>query len=135
LARAAGAHYTRYADDLAFSGGPAFGRALENFQHAVAKIASEEGFALNPTKTRIMPASACQRVTGLLVNQHCNTPRQAYDTLKATLHNCARHGPNDQNPTNEPDLRAHLAGRIAWMAHINPARGEKLYTLFDAIKW
>jgi hypothetical protein len=135
LANAAGAHYTRYADDLAFSGGPEFSRAIPNFQYAVAKIIAAEGFSLNPAKTRIMPASTRQRVTGILVNQHCNTARQDYDALKATLHNCARHGPATQNPAQRPDLRAHLAGRIAWMAQINPARGEKLYALFDKVGW
>jgi hypothetical protein len=135
LARAAGAHYTRYADDLAFSGGPQFSRAFPNFQHAVTKITAAEGFSLNPAKTRLMPASTRQRVTGILVNQHCNTGRQAFDNLKATLHNCAQNGPEAENHTAEPDWRAHLTGRIAWMAHINPARGEKLYALFDQVKW
>jgi hypothetical protein len=135
LARAAGAHYTRYADDLAFSGGAPFARGLDNFRYAVGKIVAEEGFALNQAKTRLMPASARQRVTGILVNRHCNIPRQDFDALKATLHNCARDNPAAQNRESTPDFRAQLAGRIAWMAHINPARGEKLYALFDRIRW
>jgi hypothetical protein len=135
LASAAGAHYTRYADDLAFSGDENFGRRLDNFRHAVARITAAEGFALNHAKARTMPASARQLVTGILVNRHCNTSRQDFDRLKATLHNCARANPAAQNLAQTPDFRAHLAGRIAWQAHINPARGQKLYALFDQINW
>jgi retron-type reverse transcriptase len=135
LAKAAGAHYTRYADDLAFSGDESFVRRLENFRHAVAKITTAEGFALNHAKTRTMPASARQLVTGILVNRHCNTGRADFDRLKATPHNCARVTPAAQNLDQTADFRAHLAGRIAWQAHINPARGAKLYALFDAITW
>ena len=45
LARAAGASYTRYADDLVFSGGDTFARSIARFPTHVAAIALEEGFA------------------------------------------------------------------------------------------
>ena len=33
------------------------------------------------------------------------------------------------------DFRAHLLGRIAWVGALNPARGDRLRTAFDAIDW
>jgi hypothetical protein len=135
LARAAGANYTGYADDLAFSGPPEFARSLTRFSKAVETIAAEEGFSLNQAKTRVMPRHARQRITGITVNEHCNTPRAEFETLKAILHNCVLTGPEAQNRTLVPHFRAHLEGRIAWITQINPRRAEKLHTLFDRIDW
>jgi retron-type reverse transcriptase len=135
LASAAGANYTRYADDLAFSGDAAFANHIDRFRKAVATIVAEEGFALNPAKTRVMPRSTSQRVTGLVVNAHCNVPRADFDALKAVLHHCARSGPAGQNRAGVPDFRRHLDGRISWVEQINPPRGAKLRRLFERIAW
>ncbi len=134
-ARAAGACYTRYADDLVFSGGPEFARGVERFYIRVAAIVLEEGFAVHTRKTRIMPPSVSQRAAGIVLNAHPNLPRPAFDELKATLHNCVRHGPAGQNRAGLPDFHAHLAGRIAHWESINPARGQKLRREFDRIVW
>lgn len=135
LAAAAGACYTRYADDLAFSGGADFRRSLERFAVRVHAIAIEEGFAVNPRKTRRMSRSTRQRVAGVVVNSHPNVARDEYDRLKATLHNCVRHGPNPQNREGVADFRAHLQGRVAHVSALNPQRGARLRALFDAIDW
>jgi hypothetical protein len=76
-----------------------------------------------------------QRVTGAVINVHPNVARPAYDTLKATLHNCVRHGPGAENRAGHPDFRAHLAGRIAHVAMLNPARGARLQEMFERITW
>jgi RNA-directed DNA polymerase len=47
LAASAGATYTRYADDLAFSGGEDFDRRIERFSTHVAAILHEEGFTVH----------------------------------------------------------------------------------------
>jgi RNA-directed DNA polymerase len=101
----------------------------------VADIARDEGYLLNDRKTRIMRRSACQRVTGLVVNDHLNIPRAEYDALKATLHNCARNGPRAENRSNLPDFRAHLDGRVVWVENANRARGRRLRQMFEAIRW
>jgi RNA-directed DNA polymerase len=54
LAESAGARYTRYADDLAFSGDEEFEMRVGRFATHVAAILLEEGFAVNHRKTRIM---------------------------------------------------------------------------------
>jgi RNA-directed DNA polymerase len=135
LARAAGANYTRYADDLAFSGGDDFAGGLHRFGKAVETILQEEGFRLNAAKTRIMRRGERQRVTGIVVNEHCNVGRAEFDTLKATLFNCARTGPAAENRAGVPDYRSHLDGRVSWVEQINPPRGAKLRRLFERIDW
>jgi RNA-directed DNA polymerase len=135
LARAAGAHYTRYADDLVFSGGDAFARSIGRFPTHVAATVQEEGFAVQHHKTRVMRQGVRQRAAGVVINRATNMARDDYDRLKATLCNCVRLGPHEQNRDGVADFRAHLAGRIAHAKRLNPGRGQKLCDLFERIAW
>ncbi|MFN7924507.1 MAG: reverse transcriptase family protein [Bryobacteraceae bacterium] len=135
LATASGATYTRYADDLAFSGGDTFLRSAERFSTHVAMILDEEGFSVNHRKTRIMRRGVRQYLAGVVVNDHLNIVRHDFDTLKAVLTNCARHGPASQNRTGHPNFRMHLEGRISFVEMIHPARGAKLRAIFQSIPW
>ena len=129
------ARYTRYADDLTFSGDETFHAKVHKFLRAAGAIVRDAGYALNPAKTRIMPRHQRQTVTGIVVNDHLNIARDDFNTLKATLTNCVRNGPADQNREAHPDFRAHLDGRITWIERLNLRRGEKLRRLFEAIAW
>jgi RNA-directed DNA polymerase len=135
LARVYGAHYTRYADDLAFSGDHAFARKTSAFLIAVESITHDEGFLLNSRKTRVLRRGGCQRITGIVVNDHTNVPRPAYDELKAILYNCHKNGPDAQNRAGLRDFRAHLEGRVAWVEQVNALRGQRLRRIFDEIRW
>jgi hypothetical protein len=135
LARAAGVGYTRYADDLAFSGGERFGRIAKRFAAEVASIVQESGFALNHRKTRVMRRGVRQHLSGLVVNAKLNVRRDEFDRLKATLTNCVRRGPEDENRDGRPEFRAHLAGRVSYVESVNPARGARLRPLLEAIQW
>jgi RNA-directed DNA polymerase len=54
IARTIGATYSRYADDLAFSGDRALAGAVTRLEAYVARAARDEGFRLNHRKTRVM---------------------------------------------------------------------------------
>ena len=129
------ARYTRYADDLVFSGDRQFGRAAGRFITLAGTIALEEGFAINFRKTRVMSRGACQSVNGIVVNEKMNIPRSERDRLKALLHNCVRHGPSSQNRANLADFRAHLMGRLAHVKMITPLHGQRMERLFQQIIW
>jgi hypothetical protein len=135
LASAAGASYTRYADDLVFSGGDAFAQTITRFRTHVAAIALEEGFDVQHRKTRVMRQGVRQRAAGVVLNQKMNMTRRDYEELKAVLYNCVRHGPESQNRALATDFRAHLAGRIAHAVQLNPGRGARLARLFEQIAW
>jgi RNA-directed DNA polymerase len=129
------AKYTRYADDLAFSGGEEFKRGLERFSTHVAAILLEEGYGVNHRKTRIMRQGVRQRLAGLVANERMIVPRTDFDGLKATLNNCVRLGADTQNRKAHPRFRAHLDGRIGWVESANPAKGQRLRAIFDRIAW
>jgi RNA-directed DNA polymerase len=135
LARAAGAAYTRYADDLAFSGDEEFARRVERFAvHAMA-VAMEEGFSVHARKTRVMRQGVRQRLTGLVVNQRINVARDEFDRLKAVLTNCVRHGATSQNRKGHAAFREHLSGRVGFVESVNAVRGAKLRGVFERIVW
>jgi len=135
LAQSAGAVYTRYADDLAFSGDEDFARRAERFSTSVAAILLESGFAVNHHKTRIMRRGVRQKLVGLVTNQRLNVPRAEFDRLKATLTNCVRFGWQGQNRDRHADFRAHLSGRVSFFESVNAARGLRLRKLFNQIQW
>ncbi|OYW14482.1 MAG: reverse transcriptase, partial [Planctomycetales bacterium 12-60-4] len=131
----AGVTYSRYADDLLFSGNDAFGRTVKSFEVQVGAIALDEGFEVNFRKTRIMRRSTRQLAAGIVMNQRTNVRRDAYDQLKATLYNCATGSPAEQNRQSHANFRMHLLGKINWVKQLNPARGAKLAKIFAEIEW
>jgi hypothetical protein len=135
LARSSEAVYTRYADDLAFSGGEIFARCVDRFHIQAAAILSEEGFLVCHRKTRIMRTGVRQYLAGLVVNDRLNVVRKDFDTLKAILTNCVRHGAERQNREKHPAFRSHLEGRVSFVESVNPAKGKRLRRVFEKIEW
>jgi RNA-directed DNA polymerase len=135
LAETVGAIYTRYADDLVFSGDERFERRVDRFSTHVAAILQEEGFRVNFRKTRVMHRGVRQHLAGIVVNDHVNVLRPDFERLKAILTNCVRQGPLRQNRDAHADFRSHLQGRVAFVEMMNPARGERLRGLFNQIRW
>jgi hypothetical protein len=127
------ATYSRYADDLAFSG-PA-DLPAGTLRRVVAELVREEGFRVVPAKTSVRRRHERQLVTGVVVNASTNVERRSYDRLRAVLHDAAVHGPGHANRDGVPDFRAHLQGRVAWVAQLNPRRGRRLQAALDAIAW
>ena len=134
LAERFGAHYTRYVDDLTFSGGSELRSRSGRFLHLVDEVARAEGFALNPRKSRVLTSATRQALLGTVVNDHPTLPRGERDALRAVLHNCATHGWRTQS-RGRADFADHLRGRIAWAAGIDPALGARLLAAYGRIDW
>lgn len=135
LAKRVDCSYTRYADDLAFSGDARFASLLPRLLPRFGAIALEEGFALRHRKTRRMGQSQRQQLCGVVLNHSPSLPRAELRRLEATLTNCVRHGVAEQNRAGVPDFRAHLRGRVAWAVQLAPARAAHLQALFDQIQF
>jgi hypothetical protein len=118
LARKYGYDFTRYADDLTFSGRDPV--AIKSILTISARIAKEEGLPLNPEKTRVLRAGQRQTVTGVTVNQVAGLSRQERRRLRAALH--------QRQQTGEPDPSRdrRLQGQLAYLRMLNPAQAEKL---------
>lgn len=129
-----GATYSRYADDLAFSGGPRFASSLRKFIPTAEKIIRNCGFKPNAAKRRFLRAGRQQKLVGLVVNSHVAIDREERDRLKAILHNARKAGSlESQNREKRADFAAHLRGRIAWLGRFHPEQAARLMAQLEAL--
>lgn len=106
--------YTRYADDLSFSG--EMNRAsARSFRSIVSRIVFEEGFLINAQKTRLMGQGNRQTVTGVVVNQTLGLSRQERRRLRATAHRLG-----NQLAEGAQASRAQFEGKVAYLSMLNP---------------
>lgn len=133
LAVKLGLNYTRYADDLTFSAAPGFREKTGWLLAKVRHIAQDEGFTLNPKKTRVKRPESRQTVTGLVVNVAPAVPREMVRRIRAILHRAKREGLAAQNRENRPHFRAWLDGMIAYISMVKPEAGAKLKAELEAL--
>jgi len=113
FAKKHGLNFTRYADDLSFSG--EMDRiAAGKFRATVTRIVSEEGFVINTEKTRLMGQGGRQTVTGVIVNQTLGLSRQERRRIRAAMHQLRN------NAAAAGTQRARLEGKVAYLAMLNP---------------
>ena len=132
LAKRYRATYTRYADDLTFSSQrPAFN---ELFYAELKDILDAEGYQENPQKRRLQLPNARQEVTGIVVNEKPNVPREYVRQIRAMLHNWETKGYEAASATlrshyleskactrhsgTVPKLERVLAGKIAYLGMV-----------------
>lgn len=125
LARKFGYTYSRYADDLVLSA-----ESEEIFAagvvSAVTRVCSEEGFTVNPRKTRIMRVPNRQLVTGLMVNHGVRLTRKDLRRIRAFLHRCERSGLDTVSAELGKDARAVAQGYFAYVYMVTPSAAMKL---------
>ena len=83
-----GVSYTRYCDDLTFSGDI----KLYHVYQKAAKMLGEMGFEVNPKKTRFITNAARQTVTGIVVNDKLSVPREYKRELRQELYYALTYG-------------------------------------------
>lgn len=121
LARQHGYAYTRYADDLTFSGDDT--TKLSSLCTMIRRIVRDEGFRINETKTRVARAGARQRVTGVTVNEVAGLSRKERRRLRAEIHQhtaCVRAGVPDD------DRGRSIAGKLAYLSMLNSNQARRL---------
>jgi len=117
LAAAHGFAYTRYADDLTFSGDDQTKIGL--FLRVVKEIVEDEDFRLNAKKTRVMRSGSCQRVTGVVVNETMGLSRKDRRKLRAQIH--------QMSADTSPAERAHVIGKLRYLQMLNPQQAAALW--------
>lgn len=129
LAKEWGCLYTRYADDITFSSMHNIYNGRSNFRKAVERILQEEGFNVNPAKTRLQRNTQTQEVTGLIVNKKVNVRRRYLKELRKWLYLWERYGYEKASEIftkdyiqdkgyvkgNEPDMANVLSGKLAFL--------------------
>lgn len=120
-ARRIGVAYTRYADDLTFSGpdGP-----VQGMVPLVREVIGRLGLELHPDKTQVYRSGRRQLVTGLVVNERPNLPRRDRKRLRAAAHRRAQGLLMRWNGAEMSD--AEFTGRLAYLATVSKPESMRL---------
>lgn len=136
LARAAdelGFTYTRYADDLTFSGAAGSGANVGRMLRRVEFVVAKEGFRINADKTRVLRSGRRQEVTGLVVNDRLGVPRKTLRRFRATLHQIEHDGPAGKRWGNSANILESIEGFANFVAMVDPDKGAVLQDRVAAI--
>ena len=130
-----GANYTRYADDLTFSGEfdslPKIGQIKE--------IIRDEGFFINSSKVSLCSKGQQQKVTGLIVSgNELRIPKKYKRDILKHLYFAEKFGPQQHLKNiliDNASFQDWLLGRIMFVRSIEPNVGESMLIKFNRIDW
>lgn len=122
--------YTRYADDMTFSGDFDEGAVIR----VVKAILNSEGLKINNSKTRVRTRNQQQEVTGIVVNEKLQAPRNYRRKLRQEVYYIKKYGLQSHLDYIEEDdeigyLRK-LLGMANFVININPADSETKESYF-----
>lgn len=125
--------YTRYADDLVFSGN---GLSPQHLISYVKMLLSFRHLSLNEKKTKVMGRGTRQSVTGIIVNEKLQVSREYRKRIRQEVYYCIKYGESShferiRNSLPEwirtPDIYLeHLLGKVYFVLQVNPK--DKIFT-------
>ena len=120
-------HYSRYADDMTFSGDDSAVALLGVAKRTLAQI----GLSLDSKKTNIYRRGRRQIVTGLVVNDRVSVPRRLRRRMRAAVHAVEQGRAPTWHGQEEP--LTSLRGRVAYLRSVNREEGERLLSRLKSI--
>jgi len=108
--------YSRYADDLTFSAAEPF---RKDFVRKLRSLLRRHGFRLNVKKTRLSRPGQAKYVTGLLVNERVQAPRELRRRLRAMFHRA------DRSPRSFSRESHRLLGWASFVNSYDASLGKK----------
>ena len=127
-----GIAYTRYCDDMTFSGDFEPSEAIRYVRLELKKM----GFLLNEQKTRIQRPGQQQTVTGIVVNEKLSIPADYRRKLRQELYYCRKFGIQEHMQKiglgiPEDTYWMRLLGKVNYVLQVHPDDRDML----DARKW
>lgn len=124
--------YTRYCDDMTFSGDFDPAKVIRFVGLELKKM----GFLLNEQKTRIQRPSQQQTVTGIVVNEKLSIPADYCRKLRQELYYCRKFGIQEHLSRigleiSEDTYRMQLVGKVNYVLQVHPRDPDML----NARKW
>ncbi len=119
-AKKLGCSYSRYADDMTFSGDNETTKLIGIAKGTLSRI----GLNLDPKKTNIFRRGRRQCCTGLVINEKVNVNRVYLRRLRAEVHRLSK----GKTPTwmGEPDTPEAVIGRINFVNSVSPEKALHL---------
>lgn len=115
-----GCKYSRYADDLTFSGDHGAVEMIGVAKSTLQRI----GLELDPKKTNIFRRGRRQVCTGLVVNVQVSVPRTVRRRIRAAVH--AVESGREPRWHGNPESLAAIGGRLAFLQMVHLEEGGKL---------
>ncbi|MBW4361393.1 reverse transcriptase family protein [Flavobacterium taihuense] len=115
--------YTRYADDLCFSGDFNEEELLEK----VTDIVEDMNFSINKSKTKLMLPNTRQTVIGIVVNEKPQVVFHKRNALRQAVYYIKKFGLNEHQECKgilQNNYLEHLLGKINFVLQINPKDTE-----------
>lgn len=135
LSAAAGLRYTRYADDLTFSGD----KIARSFVSAVSSIVTSEGFQVNREKTLLRCGQKKKIVTGISVGGgNLRIPRSTSRRIKLHAHLLLKNGLHRftlDNGEYDPLIIERLLGQVAYWLQVEPHNKTAMYYMNALINY
>lgn len=134
LAKQYNAVYSRYADDLTFSGAS----NIKNMISIISQIIQEETFQVNEKKTRYSYYFQRQEVTGLIVNKKVSVPKEYLREFYKEIYYCKRFGVSShlkKTENHKSFFKEHMYGKSYYINMINKEVGQKILNELDSILW
>lgn len=129
------AAYSRYADDITFSGD----KGITKLIPVAKEIILQEGFQVNEKKTRILLAGERQEVTGLTVNgTTVKVSREYKRKLRQEIYYCKKYGVQNHQKQSSGErafFKEHLYGKAYFVYMVEPLQGKKFLAELDEIEW
>lgn len=130
--RERGLSYTRYCDDMTFSGDFNPAEVIRFVSLELKKM----GFLLNEQKTRIQRPGQQQTVTGIVVNEKLSIPVEYRHKLRQELYYCRKFGIQEHLQKigleiPEEIYQMQLLGKVNYVLQVHPDDGDML----EARKW
>lgn len=131
IAAREGLTYTRYADDMTFSGEFDNRSAAVDVLRELARVVGGHGFSINAQKTSIAKNGSRKIVTGLSVDGDAlRLPRAYKDKIRQELFFLHKHGLEGHcdriGQKNQLSYILRLAGRIRYASSIEETTGGKM---------
>lgn len=111
--------YTRYADDLSFSGDFNENELLNK----VTKTVENLNLRINKNKTKLMTPNTRQTVTGIVVNEKPQVVFHKRNELRQALYYIKKFGIDEHREykeINQANYLEHLLGQVNFVLQINP---------------
>lgn len=116
--------YTRYSDDLYFSGNAVDAPAVIR---QVKAILARHGFRVRSDKTRILGKHQAQKVTAIVVNKKMQVSREYRRTLRQELYYLKRFKEHSEGARNAPSYQTYLyqlLGKVTFVLYVDPGNRE-----------
>jgi hypothetical protein len=132
-----GFRYTRYADDLTFSGDESVRKQAGKLLWRVRQIVVDEGFTPHPDKQQVMRSHARQSVTGIVVNEKPSVDRATLRRFRAVLFQVEKDGPDGKQWNGNENVLAALEGYALFIRMVDADKGVPLLARVRAAraKW